>query len=61
FVPVENVIGEPLFVYWSYNAPSREWLDDSMEGRLRFDGSILMNFMQKTRWARIGKVFENPY
>ena len=60
FVPLKNVIGEPLFVYWSYNAPSKDWLDDTMEGRLRFDGSILMNFIQRTRWSRIGKVFKNP-
>ena len=60
FVPLKNVTGEPLFVYWSYNAPSKAWLDDSLEGRLRFDGSILMNFLQKTRWSRIGKVFRNP-
>ena len=61
FVPLKNVVGEPLFVYWSYNAPSKEWLDDSIEGRLRFDGSILENFIQRTRWGRIGKVFKNPY
>ena len=23
FVPLENVVGEPLFVYWSYDAPSQ--------------------------------------
>ncbi|HET7101654.1 MAG TPA: signal peptidase I, partial [Terriglobia bacterium] len=61
FVPLKNVVGEPFFVYWSYNAPSSQWLNDTLEGRLRFDGSILMNFVQKTRWSRIGKVFENPY
>lgn len=61
FVPLQNIVGEPLFVYWSYNAPTREWLDDSLEGRLRFDGSILVNFVQRTRWGRIGKLFENPY
>ncbi len=61
FVPVRNVVGEPLFIYWSYKAPSREWLDNSVEGRLRFDGSILMNFLSRTRWSRIGKVFRNPY
>ncbi|MGH9378062.1 MAG: signal peptidase I [Terriglobia bacterium] len=60
FVPVKNVVGEPLFVYWSYNAPSKEWLDESLEGRLRFDGSIIANFFQNTRWRRIGKLFENP-
>jgi signal peptidase I len=61
FVPLKNVVGEPLFVYWSYNAPSRDWLDDTLGGRLHFDGSILVNFVRKTRWSRIGKVFENPY
>lgn len=60
FVPKGNVVGEPLFVYWSYNAPSKEWLDETLEGRLRFDGSIIANFLQDTRWRRIGKVFENP-
>lgn len=60
FVPAQNVVGEPLFVYWSYNAPSREWLDETLEGRLRFDGQIIANFLQNTRWRRIGKVFENP-
>lgn len=61
FVPLKNIVGEPLFVYWSYNAPSHDWLNDTLEGRLEFDGSILVNFVQKTRWSRIGKVFENPY
>ncbi|HEX5411646.1 MAG TPA: signal peptidase I [Terriglobia bacterium] len=57
FVPVQNVVGEPLFVYWSYNAPTREWLDDSLRDRLKFDGSILWNFFAKTRWSRMGKIF----
>ena len=61
FVPLKNIVGEPLFVYWSYNAPSRDWLNDTLEGRLEFDGSILANFVQRTRWSRIGKVFENPF
>jgi signal peptidase I len=61
FVPLKNIVGEPLFVYWSYNAPSRDWLNDSFEGRLQFDGSIVINFVHNTRWSRIGKVFENPY
>jgi signal peptidase I len=60
FVPVTNVVGEPLFVYWSYDAPSKDWMDESLEGRLRFDGSIIVNFVRNTRWSRIGKIFENP-
>jgi signal peptidase I len=57
FVPLQNVVGEPLFVYWSYNAPTHEWLDDSLRDRLKFDVSILWNFFAKTRWSRMGKIF----
>ncbi len=57
FVPLENVVGEPLFVYWSYDAPSKDWITDSLTGRLRFDLSILWNFFNKTRWSRTGKTF----
>lgn len=60
FVPVKSVVGEPLFVYWSYKAPTRDWMDETLAGRLRFDGSIIVNFVQRTRWSRIGKVFEDP-
>jgi len=57
FVPLENVVGEPLFVYWSYDAPTPEWTADSLTERLKFDASILKNFLAKTRWSRTGKVF----
>jgi signal peptidase I len=57
FVPMQNVVGEPLFVYWSYNAPTHEWLDDRLSDRLKFDASILWNFFAKTRWSRMGKIF----
>jgi signal peptidase I len=57
FVPVENVVGEPLLVYWSYDAPSRDWTNEDLVARIRFDLSILWNFLQKTRWSRTGKIF----
>ncbi len=57
FVPLKNVVGEPWFIYWSYRAPSREWLDDRWSDQLRFDASILGNFFHNTRWSRMGKVF----
>ena len=57
FVPIQNVVGEPLFVYWSYNAPTHEWLDGRLSDRLKFDASILWNFFAKTRWSRMGKIF----
>jgi signal peptidase I len=57
FVPLENVVGEPLFIYWSYDAPTPDWTADSLMGKLKFDGSIILNFFQKTRWSRTGKTF----
>jgi len=54
FVPVDNVIGEPLFVYWSYDAPSSRWLDESFSHQMAFYGSIVENFFSRTRWRRMG-------
>ena len=56
-VPEGNVVGEPLFVFWSYDAPSKDWMDEGVKGRLQFDASILWNFLRKTRWSRTGKSF----
>ncbi len=57
FVPLENVVGEPLFVYWSYDAPTKDWTSESLAARLKFDLSIIWNFFGKTRWSRTGKIF----
>lgn len=57
FVPEGNVVGEPLFVYWSYDAPTGDWTNENLMGRLRFDFSILWSFVRKTRWSRTGKFF----
>jgi signal peptidase I len=54
FVPVENVIGEPLLVYWSYDAPSSRWLDENPQHRIAFYASIAGNFFSHTRWSRTG-------
>jgi signal peptidase I len=56
-VPEGNVVGEPLFVYWSYDAPTREWTNTDLMARLRFNLSIVWNFISKTRWSRTGKIF----
>src|SRR5580765_966213 len=54
FVPVSNVIGEPMFVYWSYDAPTSRWLDESPGHRISFYASIAENFFSNTRWNRTG-------
>lgn len=54
FVPISNVIGEPLFVYWSYDAPTARWLDENPGHRIFFYASIAGNFFSNTRWSRTG-------
>jgi len=56
-VPESNVVGEPLFVYWSFDAPSVEWTRESLRARLKFDLSIIKDFFRRTRWSRTGKSF----
>jgi len=54
FVPVKNVIGEPLFVYWSYDAPTARWLDENPAHQISFYASIAEHFVSHTRWNRTG-------
>ncbi|MBZ5544672.1 MAG: signal peptidase I [Acidobacteriia bacterium] len=57
FVPQEYVVGEPLFVYWSYDAPSKDWTAEDVADRVKFNLSIAWNFLRRTRWSRTGKIF----
>jgi signal peptidase I len=50
FVPRENIIGKPLIIYWSYDAPT----DRLASGDIGIDHimDIAFNFFSKTRWNR---------
>jgi signal peptidase I len=50
FVPRENIIGKPLIIYWSYDAPTDQLQDPS----IGFDHvvDVAKNFFSKTRWRR---------
>jgi len=50
FVPRENIIGKPLIIYWSYDAPT-ERLQSPMIS-LDHLQDLLGNFFTKTRWRR---------
>lgn len=53
-VPEENVVGSPLFVLWSYDAPSTAWLDQAPKHRFQFYSSVVAHFFSRTRWSRMG-------
>ena len=50
FVPRENIIGKPLIIYWSYDAPSSDLQDPSIGLDHVLD--VARNFFGKTRWRR---------
>jgi signal peptidase I len=52
-VPVKNVIGEPIIVFWSYDAPSSAWLDPNLFHQVRLYTSVLAHVTQ-IRWRRTG-------
>lgn len=52
FVPRENILGRPLFVYWSYNMPEQADEITGLGPRLADLLHTAATFFQKTRWSR---------
>jgi len=52
FIPRNNVIGRPLFVYWSFVTPPNQYLKRAMGERLGFMAHIVLHFLDETRWSR---------
>ena len=50
FVPRANIIGKPLIIYWSYDAPTEALADPSISITHIVD--LVMHFPTKTRWGR---------
>jgi len=56
FVPRENVIGRPLFVYWSFETPRDQWQKTDFGSRIAFMGRVVIHFFDETRWRRMFRV-----
>ena len=52
FVPVENIVGRPMFVYWSFDTPGDQIDKTSIGDRIGFMGHILIHIFDQTRWKR---------
>ncbi len=50
FVPRENIIGKPLIIYWSYDAPTDRLASPDIGLDHLMD--LAQNFFSKTRWKR---------
>ncbi len=51
FVPRENIIGKPLMIFWSYDAPSEQLADPNLMSKAHLI-DLSKNFFRKTRWSR---------
>ncbi|MBZ5682461.1 MAG: signal peptidase I [Acidobacteriia bacterium] len=53
FIPKENVIGRPMFIYWSFDTPGDQYRKTSMGERLEwFLAHVVLHFFDETRWRR---------
>lgn len=55
FVPRQNIIGRPLLVYWSYDAPA----EDAPAGGRDDSPSLIGNLLTRIRWSRMFKLIRS--
>jgi len=52
FIPQENVIGRPMFIYWSFETPAGQYLEREVSQRVGFLIHVVIHFFDETRWRR---------
>jgi signal peptidase I len=52
FVPRANIIGRPLFNYWSFTAADGQLEETGFGHKLAWIGHVLVHFFPDTRWKR---------
>lgn len=52
FVPRANIVGRPLFVYWSFDTPESEQYKTSAADRISWVLHETLHFFDGTRWRR---------
>src|SRR5437660_7068225 len=56
FIPSENVIGRPMFIYWSFETPPDQYKHTAASERLGFLAHVVLHFFDLTRWRRTLRV-----
>jgi len=52
FVPRENIVGRPLFNYWSFKTPERQYEMTGIGNNIAWIGHVVLHFFTETRWNR---------
>jgi signal peptidase I len=58
FIPQGNVIGRPMFIYWSFETPAGQYLEREVSQRVGFLAHVVIHFFDETRWRRTFKVVQ---
>jgi signal peptidase I len=56
FVPRENLIGRPMFIYWSFQTPPNQYLRREFSERIKFLAHTVIRFFDQSRWSRTFQV-----
>jgi signal peptidase I len=58
FIPKENVIGRPMFIYWSFNTPADQYRRTDFSERIGFLAHVAIHFFDETRWRRTFRIVQ---
>lgn len=58
FIPRENVIGRPMFIYWSFETPPNQYQHTAIGERVGFLAHVILHFFDETRWRRTFRVVQ---
>jgi signal peptidase I len=56
FIPQKNVIGRPMFIYWSFETPENQYKQTEVSQRISFLVHVVIHFFDQTRWRRTLRV-----
>lgn len=56
FVPRQNIVGRPLFNYWSFETPEGQQEKSGIGAKIAWMGHIAVHFFTGTRWSRTLKI-----
>jgi signal peptidase I len=52
FVPRENIVGRPLFNYWSFKTSEDQYEQTGIGNTVAWMGHVALHFFSDTRWSR---------
>ena len=52
FVPRANIVGRPLFNYWSFKTPDDQYEQTGLGNKIAWLGHVALHFFTDTRWSR---------